>query len=482
MVLLKLKGVEIDQPTGIFIDNEFVETNEVLDTKNPYNDELICSPSIANEKYVNQAVNSSREAFKSWRFSTVDERIQLLSKLADLIERDSEILSYIESLDAGKPLSQSKGEVQAVIAIYRYYSGWVDKLEGSTIEIGDKLAYLLREPIGVCGAIIPWNFPLLIAAGWKLAPCIATGNTMVIKVSELTPLSMLYFCKLIKEAGFPPGVVNVINGLGSCTGSLLAAHKDVDKISFTGSTSVGKLIMQAASTNLKKMTLECGGKSAMIVLEDADVQKAALNAFQGGMSNMGQICSAITRVYVQKGVYNLFLEELKSLVSNITVGDPFDDKFQGPQISKLQKDKIDSYIRSGIDEGATLVIGGEISPTNFVNATVFADVKDDMKIVKEEIFGPVLVVASIEDENEGIKLANNTDYGLLASVFTSNITKAHKVAKRLEAGQVFINSANNIDHRVPFGGYKKSGFGKELGKEALDGYTQIKAIHVDLTE
>lgn len=338
----------------------------------------------------------------------------------------------------------------------------------------------------MCGQIIPWNYPLAMAA-WKLGPALACGNTVVLKAAEQTPLSVLYLAQLIKEAGFPPGVVNILNGHGKEAGAAIAGHLDIDKIAFTGSTATGRQIMKTASVNLKNITLETGGKSPLLVFADADLDQAVKWSHAGIMSNMGQICTATSRVLVEESIYDDFVTLFKEQVKNVSkVGDPFaDDTFQGPQITKAQYEKVLGYIESGKSEGATLAFGGEAyKDVNgkgfFIAPTVFTNVKDSMKIYREEIFGPFVIIASFKTEDEAIERANDTTYGLGSAVFTENLTKAHRVAGRIEAGTVWINSSNDSDYRIPFGGVKQSGIGRELGEAGLAAYTNAKAVHVNM--
>lgn len=465
--------------------------DEAADTTLSSDESEITSVEAASAEDIDKAVKAARTAFNSpeWRDMTGTERGALMYKFADLLEENKETLATIETWDNGKPYSVALNEdLGEVVNTIRYYAGWADKLHGQTIPTTpEKFAYTLRQPIGVCGQIIPWNYPLAMAA-WKLGPALACGNTIVLKPAEQTPLSILFAATLIPKAGFPPGVINIVNGYGKEAGHALAAHLDVDKIAFTGSTTTGKLIMKTASVNMKNITLETGGKSPLLVFDDADLEQAAKWAHIGIMSNMGQICTATSRVLVQEGVYSKFVEKFKEVVKTTSkVGDPFSDEtFQGPQVTKAQYERVLGYIESGKTEGATLASGG-VPYKNvgegkgfFIEPTVFTEVKDTMKIYREEIFGPFVVIASFKTEDEALRMANDTTYGLGSAVFTSNIERAHRVAARIEAGMVWINSSNDSDIRVPFGGVKQSGIGRELGEAGLAGYSQIKAVHVNL--
>ena len=392
------------------------------------------------------------------------------------------------TISTGKPYQVALNEdVAEVASVLKYYGGYADKIHGQVINTSPaKFAYTLREPLGVCGQIIPWNYPLAMAA-WKLGPALACGNTIVIKAAEQTPLSILYLATLIKEAGFPPGVVNVLNGYGKDCGAAIASHLDVDKIAFTGSTATGRQIMKMAAVNMKNITLETGGKSPLLVFEDADLDQAVKWSHVGIMSNMGQICTATSRILVQDTVYDQFCDEFKKQVQSVSkVGDPFhDETFQGPQVTKAQYEKVLGYIESGKSEGATLATGGEAyKDVNgkgfFISPTVFTNVKDNMKIYREEVFGPFVVIASFKREEEAVARANDTTYGLGSAVFTQDITKAHRVARNIEAGMVWVNSSNDSDYRIPFGGVKQSGIGRELGEAGLAAYTNQKAVHVNM--
>ena len=450
----------------------------------------ITSVYAATADDVDIAVAAARVAFKasSWRDLPTTSRGNLLLKLASLVEDHAETLATIETWDNGKPYSVALNEDLAEVAgCLRYYGGYSDKIHGQVIDTSSaKFAYTIREPLGVCGQIIPWNYPLAMAA-WKLGPALACGNTVVMKAAEQTPLSILYLANLIKEAGFPPGVVNILNGYGRDAGAAIASHVGIDKIAFTGSTATGKQIMKMASATMKNITLETGGKSPLLVFEDADLEQAAKWSHIGIMSNMGQICTATSRILVQETVYDKFVKLFMDQVKSVSkVGDPFSDEtFQGPQVTKTQYERVLNYIESGKSEGADLALGGQAhKDVNgkgfFIAPTVFINVKDHMKIYREEVFGPFAVVASFKTEEEAVEMANDTTYGLGSAVFTQDITKAHRVARNIEAGMVWINSSNDSDYRIPFGGVKQSGIGRELGEAGLAAYTNSKAVHVNL--
>ncbi|KAK6333172.1 hypothetical protein TWF718_010995 [Orbilia javanica] len=482
-------GVTYQQPIGLFIGGGWVKSKagNKIASINPATEEEICQVYAAEEDDVDIAVAAARKAFKDPKWSDIEtsERGRLLNKLADLVERDAKTIATIETMDNGKPYTVALTEdVAGSVDVLRHYAGWADKIYGRTIDTSPKkFAYTRHEPIGVCAQVIPWNYPLLMAA-WKLGPALATGNVVVMKTAEQTPLSVLYLSNLINEAGFPPGVVNILSGYGKTAGAALVQHLDVDKIAFTGSTFTGKQIMKMASVNLKNITLETGGKSPSIIFDDAEIDQAVKWTHSGIMSNMGQVCCATSRVYVHEKIYDQFIEEFRKFVSEVSlVGDPFaETTFQGPQVSKVQYDKILGYVESGLSEGARLISGGKKHGDKgyFIQPTIFADVKDDMTISREEIFGPFVCFSSFKNEEEVIDRANNTTYGLGAAVFTRDIERAHKVAAKLQAGMVWINSSNDSHFGIPFGGVKQSGIGRELGEYGLQAYTQAKAVHVNL--
>jgi aldehyde dehydrogenase (NAD+) len=409
------------------------------------------------------------------------ERGRLLYRLAELIESNADKLARLESLDNGKAVSVAKTvDVAKTVACYRYFGGWADKIHGKTIPIdGEYLCYTRHEPIGVVGQIIPWNFPMLMMA-WKLAPALATGNTIVIKPAEQTPLSALLIAELIIKAGFPEGVVNVLPGFGPTAGAAIACHMDVDKVAFTGSTEVGHLIMEAAArSNLKPVTLELGGKSPNIIFEDVDLDEAVEGAHLGLFSNQGQSCCAGSRVFVEDTIYDRFVEKSVARARKRVVGDPFDPNTElGPLVDQMQLEKVMGYIDSGRAERATLSCGGDRIGDRgyFVQPTVFADVQDDMKIANEEIFGPVMSIIPFRSLEEVITRANRTKYGLAGAVWTRDMKKALAVANGVRAGTVWVNCYNVLDTRAPFGGFKQSGIGRELGEYGLQQYTQVKTV------
>ncbi len=477
-------------PTKLLINNEWVDSRsgKTFSTINPATGEEICQVAEADSADVERAVRAARTAFGAkapWRRMAAAERGKLLNKLADLIEKNADELARLESLDNGKPWSVARAaDLPLTIACYRYYAGWADKVQGKTIPIqGDYFCYTRHEPVGVVGQIIPWNFPLLMQA-WKLAPALATGNTVVMKPAEQTPLTALRVGELILEAGFPPGVVNMLPGYGPTAGAAIAEHMDVDKVAFTGSTEVGHIIMQAAArTNLKRVTLELGGKSPNIVFADADMDAAVEGAHFALFFNQGQCCCAGSRTYVDEKCYDEFVEKSVARAKKRSVGDPLDPKTeQGPQVDADQFSKVMGYIESGRSEGANLMCGGERAGDKgfFVKPTVFADVKDNMKIAQEEIFGPVMSILKFKDIEDVVERSNQTTYGLAAAVWTRDIGKAHAIANGVRAGTVWVNCYDVFDAAAPFGGFKQSGIGRELGEYGLQQYTEIKTVTIKL--
>ncbi|KHJ33442.1 putative aldehyde dehydrogenase [Erysiphe necator] len=486
-------GKKYVQPIGLFINNEWVKSSDgqTITTINPTDESGITSVYSASAKDVDTAVAAARKAFQdpSWSDLPPTERGNLLISLSDLVKKHAHTLATIETWDNGKTIASASGDVKSVSEVLRYYGGYADKIHGQVIDTGPaRLSYTIKEPVGVCGQIIPWNFPLLMAA-WKLGPALACGNTVVLKAAEQTPLSILYLANLIKEVGFPPGVVNILNGYGREAGVAIATHSGIDKIGFTGSTVTGKEIMKMASGTMKNITLETGGKSPLLIFDDANLEQAVKWAHIGIMYNQGQVCTATSRILVQESIYDSFLTLFKKRVQEVSVvGDPFSEStFQGPQVTKAQYERVLSYIKCGKEEGATLVSGGEpFSQAKkdgkgfFITPTIFTDVKPSMKIFREEVFGPFVVINSFETEEEALKIANDTTYGLGSAVFTKDITRAHRVARKIESGMVWINSSNDSSFKVPFGGVKQSGIGRELGEAGLAGYTQIKSVFVNM--
>ncbi|XP_060063664.1 aldehyde dehydrogenase, mitochondrial-like [Ylistrum balloti] len=476
----------------LFINNEWVDSKsgKTFPTINPATGEQICEVAEGDKADVDLAVNAAREAFRlgsPWRTMDASQRGHLLNKLADLIDRDRHYIASLETLDNGKPYNISYAvDLDLVIKCYRYYAGWADKNHGKVIPIcGDFFTYTRHEPVGVCGQIIPWNFPLLMQA-WKLGPALSMGNCVVMKVAEQTPLTALYIAQLAKEAGFPPGVINIIPGYGPTAGGAIAEHMDVDKVAFTGSTEVGQLIpVMAARSNLKRVTLELGGKSPNIVLADADMAQAVENSHFALFFNQGQCCCAGSRTFVQESVYDEFVERSVERAKKRTVGNPFDSaNEQGPQVDQEQMEKILSLISSGKQEGAKLATGGNRVGDKgyFIEPTVFTDVQDNMRIAKEEIFGPVMQIMKFKTIEELIERSHDTIYGLAAAVHTQNLDKALYLANSLRAGSVWVNCFDVFDAAQPFGGYKMSGNGRELGEYGLEAYTETKAVCIKVPQ
>jgi phenylacetaldehyde dehydrogenase len=480
----------IEKPRKMLINSKWVDavSGKTFPTYDPSTGEVLAQVAEGDRADIDLAVKAARKAFDEgpWRKMTPSERGRLIWKLGDLIDQHLEEFAFLESLDNGKPLTVARAaDVPLAAELFRYMAGWATKLEGNTIPLSvpytpnaKYLSYTLREPVGVVGQIIPWNFPLLMAA-WKLGPALATGCTVVLKPAEQTPLSALRLGELIVEAGFPEGVVNIVPGYGETAGAALAAHNDVDKIAFTGSTEVGKLIVHAATGNLKRVSLELGGKSPNVIFKDADMDVAIPGAASGIFFNQGQCCCAGSRLYVEKDVFDKVIEGISANAKKIRVGSGLDPKTQmGPLVSEEQLNRVCGYLESGFSQGAKAAAGGQKKGEKgyFVEPTVLVDTTEDMKVVQEEIFGPVVVAMPFSSTEEIIPRANDNVYGLAAGIWTRDISKAHRMAESLQAGTVWINCYNIFDAALPFGGYKQSGWGREMGHDVLNNYTQTKAV------
>jgi betaine-aldehyde dehydrogenase len=475
----------------MYVDGEWIPAADggTRNLYNPANGEVIAAVAEGTAQDAERAIRAAHKAFYEgpWGDSLAQDRAKLLFRLAERIDENAQELSRIETLNNGKPLRETQYDMTDAANCFRYYAGLATKPMGQTFEVpAASQTLVVREPIGVCGQIIPWNYPLLMAA-WKLAPALAAGNTCVLKPSELTPLTALRLATWIEELGFPRGVVNIVLGAGPVVGHAIAASDLVDKVAFTGGTKTGRAIMQAAVGNLKKISLELGGKSPNIVFADADFSTAVDYALFGIFANAGQVCSAGSRLLVQDSIADKFVGAVVERAKKIKVGDGFDPTTEmGPIISRQHEERIQSYIKAGIAEGAKLETGGHRLPGelgekgNFIVPTIFTHTKPNMKIVQEEIFGPVLVVQTFKDEQEAIKLANDTIYGLAGGVFTNDIAKAHRVIRKLRAGITWINTYHPTYNEAPWGGYKQSGMGRELGTYGFEAYTEVKQINVNL--
>jgi phenylacetaldehyde dehydrogenase len=472
----------------MLINGKWVDSasGKTFPTYNPATGEVLSNVAEGDREDIDRAVKAARAAFEKgpWSKISPSERGRMMWRLADLIEKHTEEFAQLESLDNGKPLKIARiADLPLAVDHFRYYAGWATKIEGNTIPMGlarqgSYHAYTVREPVGVVGQIIPWNFPLLMAA-WKLGPALATGCCVVLKPAEQTPLTALRLGELIAEAGFPDGVVNIVPGYGETAGAALAAHMDVDKIAFTGSTEVGKLIIHAAAGNLKKVSLELGGKSPNIVMDDADLETAIPGASMAIFFNQGQCCCAGSRLFVEKKIFDKVVDGISQAASKIRVRPGLDPESDlGPLVSEEQLNRVCGYLESGIKEGAKATAGGsrEGDKGYFVKPTVLVNTNDNMKVVKEEIFGPVVTATPFSDMNEIVSRANDTVYGLAAGVWTRDVKKAHAVASKLKAGTVWINCYNVFDAALPFGGYKQSGWGREMGHEVLKNYTEVKSV------
>ena len=475
-------------PGRLFIGGEWrdAESGKTFEVIDPARAEVVTEVAEADAADVDRAVRAAREAFEGdWHKTTPRQRGRLLWKLAERLEERKDEIALVETLNNGKPLFESGIDVAMTIQTFEYYAGWATKIEGETIPVSVpfQFNYTLREPIGVVGAIVPWNFPLNLAS-WKVAPALAAGCTVILKPASETPLTALLLADAAAEVGFPPGVLNVVPGQGRTAGEALVAHPGVDKIAFTGSTAVGQHIARVAVDTVKRVSLELGGKSPNIVFADADLPVAAKGALNGIFYGKGEVCAAGSRLLVEESAHDQLVEMVAEGADSMKIGDPLEKGTRiGAVVSEQQMETVLGYIRKGVEEGARVVAGGgraDIEPGYFVKPTVFDDVTSDMTIAREEIFGPVLATLTFDGVEEAIELANDSMYGLAAAVWTSDVKKAHYVASRLKAGTVWINTYNLYDPASPFGGYKESGYGRDLGRHALEGYTQVKSVWVNL--
>ena len=483
------EGTAVSTPTKLLINNQWVtsESGTTFPTINPATGEVLAHVAEAGATDVDKAVAAARNAFERgpWHTTSATERGRLINRLADLIEQNADEIARLETLDNGMPLAVARTiAIPLTLGQFRYFAGWADKNHGKTIPVnGNYFCYTRHEPVGVVGQITPWNFPLLMY-GMKLGPALAMGNTIVLKPAEQTPLTALRIGELIVEAGFPPGVVNILPGYGPTAGAAIANHMDIDKVAFTGSTEVGHSIMEASGrTNLKRVSLELGGKSPNIVFADAEMDDAIAGCHFGVFFNQGQVCCAGSRLFVEEKIYDEFVEKSVARAKRRTVGNPFDaGTEQGPQIDDVQFEKVMSYIDAGKREGAELLTGGKRAgePGYFVEPTVFANVRDEMKIAREEIFGPVMSIMKFREIDEVVHRANNTTYGLAAAVWTRSIDKAHVIANNVKSGTVWVNCFDVFDAAAPFGGFKQSGIGREMGEYALQQYTEVKTVTIRL--
>ena len=474
-------------PKGMLIGGQWTQaqSGETFETVNPATGSVLATVASGGAADVDRAVDAARRAFEepSWADMNPHERTLVLLRVADAIEANREELAILESLDGGIPITLTRGMVAEAAKTVRYYAGWPTKIAGTVNPVDASVhCYTVREPLGVCAGIIPWNGPLTMAV-WKIAPALACGNTVILKPAEQTPLTALRFGEILAETGLPAGVVNIVTGFGETAGAAIAGHLGIDKVSFTGSTATGKQILHASVDNLKRVTLELGGKSPHIIMPDADIGAAARTAAAGFVMLTGQVCVAGTRILVQESVLDEFTSELAKAVTAFRVGDPFEaETMLGPVVSAEQFERVNSYVSIGVDEGARLALGGGRldSPGYFVEPTVFTEVRNDMRLAREEIFGPVAALIPFREVDEAVRIANDTEYGLAAAVATSNVSTAHTLARKLRAGVVWVNTYSELDATFPFGGYKQSGIGRELGDKSLESFTELKSVFIRL--
>jgi len=483
-----VRGFLKGSPKQLLIDGKWgaARSGKTFETINPANEEALALVAEGDKADVDEAVRAARRAFETGKWPSMGphQRARYLFRIAELIEANTEELAELITLDNGKPIGESVIEVGRTAETFRYYGGWSTKFYGETNPSDPGFFnYTLREPIGVCGQIIPWNGPLATIS-WKVAPALAFGNTLVLKPAEQTPLPAIRLGELICEAGVPDGVVNIVTGFGPTAGAAISTHPDIDKVAFTGSTEVGKLIMQASAGNLKRVSLELGGKSPNVVFSDAEMEQAVALSASGVFRNQGQVCCAATRMFVQERIYDEFAERISTKANEIKLGAPLDPATtMGPLVSSEQHARVLGYLKLASDEGAHAKAGGERGPQSkgyFVKPTIYTGAKNGMRIAQEEIFGPVAVLIPFKDENDAVLQGNDTTYGLGAGVWTRDISRAHKVARALKAGSVWVNCYGIIDPISPFGGYKESGFGRELGRHSIDLYTQTKSVYIKL--
>lgn len=488
MTLAEPVGIPKILHTQHFIDNQWAESADrtVFDTHNPASGEVIARVAAGRSVEIDRAVIAARRALETGPWSRMDaaDRGRLLYKLADLVEDHADELAVLESYNSGKTIRDSEDDLRGVVNTFRYYAGWADKIEGRTIPVrGSFLCYTLKQPVGVVGQIIPWNFPLQMLA-WKWGPALACGNTVVMKPAEQTPLTALRIADLAMTAGFPPGVINIVNGFGETAGAALVTHPGVDKIAFTGHVDTARIIQKSAAETLKRVTFELGGKNPNVVFADSNLDAAVAGAFRAIYTHSGQCCAAGSRLFVEEPIHQEFVARLAEKARARKIGDPLlRTTEQGPQVSQEQLDKILHYVELGRQQGATLILGGQRTGNRgfFVEPTIFDDVRDEMTIAREEIFGPVVSIFPFRDFDELIERANNTHYGLSAAIWTNDINKAHVYAQRVKAGVVWVNCFLVVDSTTPFGGFKMSGQGRENGEPGLEHYTELKTVTIQLS-